>query len=108
MARIIALCVPCIIAAGCGRKVQVLLFAKAHFNAGDTLAIGFYNVENFFDLVDNGTEYPEYRPGAMGWNKRTWQKKVSNIASVIAAMRLDLVGLCEVENRTRSTVYARN
>ena len=65
----------------------------------DTIVVGFYNVENLFDLNYDGTEYPEYRPGALGWNKQTWEKKVANIASVIAAMNADIVGLCEVENR---------
>ena len=68
-------------------------------SAGDTIALGFYNVENLFDLIDNGTEYPEFRPGALGWNKQTCAIKLANIAAVIAAMRVDLIGLCEVENR---------
>jgi hypothetical protein len=71
---------------------------KTPASTPDTIAIGFYNVENLFDLHYDGTEYPEYRPGALGWNKQTWEKKVGNIASVIAAMNVDAVGLCEVEN----------
>jgi endonuclease/exonuclease/phosphatase family metal-dependent hydrolase len=68
-------------------------------NVSDTIAVGFYNVENLFDLYFDGNEYPEYRPGALGWNKQTWEKKVKNIASVIAAMNVDIIGLAEVENR---------
>jgi endonuclease/exonuclease/phosphatase family metal-dependent hydrolase len=68
--------------------------------AKDTIAIGFYNVENLFDLNYDGNEYPEYRPGALGWNKQTWEKKIANVASVIAAMDADAIGLCEVENRS--------
>ena len=83
---------------GCSRKndspgVAGQLLAK------DTVALGFYNVENLFDLCYDGSEYPEYRPGALGWNKQTWEKKVANIASVIIAMNVDVIGLCEVENR---------
>jgi endonuclease/exonuclease/phosphatase family metal-dependent hydrolase len=74
--------------------------AAGHAAARDTVAIAFYNVENLFDLHYDGQEYPEYRPGALGWNKQTCEKKVKNIASVIAAMNADAVGLCEVENRT--------
>jgi endonuclease/exonuclease/phosphatase family metal-dependent hydrolase len=65
----------------------------------DTIAIAFYNVENLFDLNDDGNEYAEFRPGALGWNKQTWEKKVANIASAVAALQADVVGLCEVENR---------
>jgi endonuclease/exonuclease/phosphatase family metal-dependent hydrolase len=64
----------------------------------DTIAIGFYNVENLFDLQYDGKEYPEYRPGALGWNKQTQKKKLSNIASIVVAMRLDIAGLCEIES----------
>ncbi|MBN2188152.1 MAG: endonuclease/exonuclease/phosphatase family protein [Chitinispirillaceae bacterium] len=67
--------------------------------ARDTVAIAFYNVENLFDLNYDSTEYAEYRPGALGWNKQTWEKKVYNIAAAIAALDADVIGLCEVENR---------
>jgi endonuclease/exonuclease/phosphatase family metal-dependent hydrolase len=85
--------------AGCSRKRGNAAVAPC-IPAKDTVVIGFYNVENLFDLNYDGTEYPEYRPGALGWNKQTWEKKVNNIASVIAAMDADAVGLCEVENRS--------
>jgi hypothetical protein len=64
----------------------------------DTMCIAFYNVENLFDLHYDGNEYPEYRPGALGWNKETQGKKLANIASVIASLKADIIGLCEVEN----------
>jgi len=67
--------------------------------SSDTLALGFYNVENLFGLTDAGNEYPEFRPGAGGWNKQLYETKVGRIASVIAAMRLDVIGLSEVQNR---------
>jgi endonuclease/exonuclease/phosphatase family metal-dependent hydrolase len=66
--------------------------------SSDTIGLGFYNVENLFGLVDNGTEYPEFRPGAFGWNKQMYEIKVGRIASVIAAMHLDIIGLSEVQN----------
>ena len=57
-----------------------------------------YNVENLFDMVDNGTEYPEYKPGACNWTLSTFQTKLDNIASVIAAARPDIAVLLEIEN----------
>jgi endonuclease/exonuclease/phosphatase family metal-dependent hydrolase len=65
----------------------------------DTIGLGFYNVENLFGLEDNGNEYPEFRPGAFGWNKQMYDIKVGRIASVIAAMHLDVIGLSEVQDR---------
>jgi endonuclease/exonuclease/phosphatase family metal-dependent hydrolase len=88
---------------GCGPKdpAQPLFHGRETPTAvyrSDTIAIGFYNVENLFDLQYDGKEYPEYRPGALGWNKQTQKKKLFNIASIIVAMRLDIAGLCEIES----------
>ena len=58
-----------------------------------------YNVENLFDLVDNGGEYPEYRPGHCGWNRETCLRKYENISGAIAAVHPDIVILCEIENQ---------
>ena len=68
-------------------------------SAPDTITIGFYNVENLFGLADNENEYPEFRPGSGSWNKQLYDIKVGRVASVIAAMRLDIIGLAEVQNR---------
>jgi predicted extracellular nuclease len=63
-----------------------------------------YNVENFFDCVDDTlTDDSEYLPGGMrGWNTTKYLKKQANIARVITAIggwdAPDLVGLCEVES----------
>lgn len=68
-------------------------------NAADTISLGFYNVENLFGLADQGNEYPEFRPGSGSWNKQLYEIKVERIASVIAAMHLDIIGLSEVQNK---------
>ena len=64
----------------------------------DTLTVGFYNVENLFDFVLDGTEYDEYKPGWFGWTEEVQKKKVESVASVVAALGVDIVGLSEVEN----------
>ena len=64
----------------------------------DTLSVMEYNVENLFDMVDNGTEYPEYKPGAFNWTLSTYQAKLDNIASAIAALHPDIGVLVEIEN----------
>lgn len=82
--------------AGCRGKKPAQAIARF---PSDTLTVAFYNIENLFDLHDDGTEYPEYRPGAFGWNKQAWEIKNGNIAAVIVALNADIIGLCEVENR---------
>ena len=63
-----------------------------------------YNVENYFDCVDDSlTDDSEYLPGGMrGWNVTKYQKKQANIGRVITAVggwdAPALVGLCEVES----------
>jgi len=63
-----------------------------------------YNVENFFDCVDDSlTNDSEYLQGGMrGWNYTKYKKKQANIARVITAIggwdAPALVGLCEIES----------
>lgn len=63
-----------------------------------------YNVENYFDCVDDSlTNDSEYLPtGMRGWNYTKYEKKQNNIAKVITALggweAPALVGLCEVES----------
>ena len=62
-----------------------------------------YNVENYFDCVDDSlTNDSEYLHGGIrGWNYTKYQKKQANIAKVITAIGgwdvPALVGLCEIE-----------
>lgn len=64
-----------------------------------------YNVENFFDCVDDSlTNDAEYNPGGIrGWNYEKYETKQNHIARVISAIGgwepPALVGLCEVESR---------
>jgi hypothetical protein len=88
-----------IILLGCQKKQKApdnLQSFKGPFP--DTISIMEYNVENLFDMVDNGMEYPEFKPGAFNWTLSTFQIKVDNIASVIAAINADVAVLTEVEN----------
>jgi Endonuclease/Exonuclease/phosphatase family len=72
----------------------------SHFSGKipDTLTVMSYNVENMFDMTDNGGEYPEYKPNACNWTENTFRTKLSNIASVIAAINPQIAVLVEVEN----------
>ncbi len=60
--------------------------------------IASYNVENFFDMQADGTEYPEYIPNFKGWTKEAHAIKLTNVAKVIKDMNAAVVALEEVEN----------
>ena len=72
----------------------------------DAYVIGFYNVENLFDTVhDRGRNDQAFLPdGENAWTPDKYEKKLSNIASVIRAMSVEngrwhtILGLAEVEN----------
>ncbi len=63
-----------------------------------TLKIASYNVENLFDMQQDGNEYVEYIPGHHGWSQRMLDIKLQNITEVICDMEADVIGLQEVEN----------
>ncbi|MBQ9660223.1 MAG: endonuclease/exonuclease/phosphatase family protein [Bacteroidales bacterium] len=72
----------------------------------DAYVIGFYNVENLFDTThDRGKNDQAFTPdGENRWTPDKYEKKLSNIASVIRAMSQTngrwhtILGLAEVEN----------
>ncbi|NPA74116.1 MAG: hypothetical protein GXO12_05330 [Epsilonproteobacteria bacterium] len=65
-----------------------------------TFKVASYNVENLFDLKYSGKEYREYVPNSsQGWNRYTYQKKLSNISKVIYDLNADIIGLEEIESR---------
>ncbi len=63
--------------------------------------VGFYNIENLFDTVDDPSiNDEEFLPdGRNQWTEERYQQKLSNMATVIAAMNVDILGLSEIENR---------
>lgn len=74
----------------------------------DSLVVMFWNVENFFDHVDQGTgesdkEFSSF--GARHWTKRKFQTKCDDIAKSVLwigdeyGRMPDVIGLAEVENR---------
>jgi len=70
--------------------------------AKETYRIGFYNVENLFDTIDSPLRKDdEFTPQSeKKWNTERYQKKLNDLAKVIAAMGTPtILGLSEVENR---------
>lgn len=78
--------------------------ANAQISEKKSMRIMCYNVENYFDCVDDSaTLDEEYLPGGMrGWNYQKYEQKQANISKVITAIGgwepPVLVGLCEVES----------
>lgn len=72
-------------------------------------AIGFYNLENLFDIKDSDdTNDSEFTPsGSKQWTKDKYKEKLSNIAKVVNDLGKEntkdgvaILGVAEVENRT--------
>ena len=72
-------------------------------------AVGFYNVENLFDTVDNRMiRDEEFTPdGKRVWTHEKYSDKIANLASVISQLGLSLnpegislLGISEIENDT--------
>lgn len=73
--------------------LPILLLAKE-------FSLASYNVENFFDLNYNKTEYKEYKPNTnTKWNKKTFQIKLNNIVKVLKDLDADIIALQEIENK---------
>ena len=63
------------------------------------LKIATYNVDNLFDLVQNGNEYKEYIPFTKSnYNTRTYGIKLKNLSKVIRDIDADVIALQEVES----------
>jgi len=66
--------------------------------------IASYNVENLFDLNNDGTEYKEYIPNdKSNWNRHTYTIKLKNISQVINELDSDILALQEVESKRALT-----
>ena len=72
-----------------------------------TFVVGFYNLENLFDIYDDPAKHDEeFLPdGKNQWTEVKYQKKLHNIATVIQSMAKTngrfhtLLGVSEIENR---------
>lgn len=69
--------------------------------AGGELRVGFWNVQNLFDTINqSGVNDGQYTPtGKKMWDGVKYYDKLDLLSQVVRRMGLDLLGLCEVENR---------
>ena len=79
------------------KKLLLLLFLTLTLFS-KTFKIASYNVENLFDMQNNGTEYKEYKPNKHNWTTKVFKKKLLNTAEVICDINADIIGLQEIEN----------
>lgn len=65
-----------------------------------TFKVASYNVENLFDLKNDGTEYKEYIPNTKtNWNQLIYKKKLENISKVINNLNSEIISLQEIESK---------
>ena len=82
--------------------IFILFFFKCNNEiASSNLSVGFWNVENLFDLIDD----PDKRDEEFALNGRKnvtqeiYNLKIKNSAEVLSDLDVDVLGLCEVENK---------
>lgn len=70
-------------------------------SASPQAIVGFYNLENLFDTVDDPkTIDEEFLPnGTNNWTDERYAIKLANMSKVIAAFYPDILGVGEIENR---------
>ena len=72
----------------------------------NTLCLAFYNLENLFDTIDNPqTDDQDFLPtGVYQWNSVRYDNKLKNMSKVIQSLNdntgPDILGVCEIENRS--------
>jgi len=86
------------------------LFAQAELDKNKqyhVACIGFYNVENLYDTINQPNNDEEFLPESpKKWNTEKYFKKLENLSTVISQLGIDatpdglsILGLAEVENR---------
>lgn len=88
-----------------------LLFLLIFFTSlfAKEFSVATYNVENFFDLNYDKTEYKEYIPNTnSNWNKTTFDTKLNNILKVLNDLDKDIIALQEVESNEAFSYLVKN
>ena len=66
----------------------------------ESLSVGFWNVENLFDLDNNPNKNDDEFSlgGRKNVNQSIYDLKIKNCSEVLRDLNVDVLGLCEVEN----------
>ena len=80
----------------------VAIVFASFLHSQESLTVGFWNVENLFDLVDDPNKKDD--EFSLGGRKNVQQEiydlKIKHSAEVLLDLNVDILGLCEVENFT--------
>lgn len=86
----------------------LVLVLGSLFAQNKKYVVGFYNVENLFDIYDDPNKNDDdFTPeGNYNWDKDKYNKKINNIAQVLKAIKKEtgayhaVLGLAEIENES--------
>lgn len=84
---------------------MLFIFINYFSFAQNPLTVGFYNVENLMDTIDNKFKNDnDFLPNSKKkWNSVKYKTKLQHVSKVISASNnwegVDLLGICEVENK---------
>jgi predicted extracellular nuclease len=87
--------------------VSSIFVAKAQEKKYNIHTVAFWNLENFFDTINNPNNDEEWLPkGAQNWTGNKYKQKVHNLAKVISGIGVPgnpnaptILGCSEIENR---------
>lgn len=86
--------------------ISLVFFLSSCTKKPKTITVGFYNVENLFDTLNDPTTNDEwFLPSSeINWDSEKYATKLKHLAEVISEMadghEPDVLGLCEIENRS--------
>ncbi len=90
-------------------KALIHILFLCNFAFAKDFTIASYNVENFFDLKYDKTEYKEFIPNTKSnWNKKTYTTKLNNIIKVINDLDKDIIALQEIESNEAFNAITKN
>jgi len=80
-------------------KILIFLSLFLLSSQATNFKVATYNIENLFDLENDGNEYKEYIPNKKSkWNHVSYVKKLKNISKVIIDINADIFALQEIES----------
>ena len=87
---------------GCSLLAAVFTGSCVLPGCEDEWTVMSWNVQNLFDDVDNGAEYPEFDPGRGRWSSELYRRRLNRAGRAVSEAIQggpDLLVLQEVENR---------
>ena len=80
-------------------KIVFLIFFAISLFAKE-FSVASYNVENFFNLEKDRSDYIEYIPNSKSnWSKKAFDLKLKNLTKVLKDLDSDIIALQEIESK---------